>query len=97
MYGSKNNFSEMLTIKQKKAVSLLLAGGFIGGNGQHRIIVFDQRRNPVMRIHVKAFAALIPFCKKNDKRRREYIISIAAIRRQRKNSFVKKYYQSLKK
>jgi hypothetical protein len=81
----------MTTIKQKKVLRLLLNGGIIAGNGWYRIIVFDKRRIPLMRIHKKTFDAVMPYCKKNNLGL-GFVISIRAVQRQRKNSFVKKEY-----
>ena len=78
----------MVTMKQKKVIFLLLNGGIISGN-RDRIIVFDRRRIPLLRIHNKTLDAVRKYCKKKNS---GLVISIAAVRRQRKDSFVKKQY-----
>lgn len=77
-----------MTTKQKRILLNLLNGGFIGGSSK-RIILFDRRRIPLIRLHQKTFDAIKTILKKTGAR---WVLSVAAVRRQRKNSFAKKLY-----
>lgn len=75
-----------MTANQKKAAITLINGGMIAPGFR----LLDNKKNPVLRLTPRSFHLIKRLCKLDKKGL--YIISIQAVRKLRKNHFVKQYY-----
>lgn len=85
-----------MTKTQIKAINFLLDGCYlVSALGHYRIR--DKRHNPKMKIHGLTFTSIFPLLKRKTESPAVWIISIASILKQRKNTTIKKLYLKRRK
>jgi len=81
-----------VTDHQKKVMLAMFAGGFLGAYGK-KYKVWDRRRRPLHKLSASGFLRIKRYLRKKDG---GYVLDYTAIRRLRRNTWVKKYYLTLK-
>lgn len=79
-----------MTYQQKMVMLTLFAGGTIAYNGEGDLRLRDAKQNPLVKLNAKTFKKLKPLIQHN--KRLLYVYNPKAIRRLRKNSWVRIEY-----